>query len=160
MSCFPSNTKNISLTRCERRLATKVARSCWFPSLARKRSSRCGSSNWAHLGGSIRAKERRKEIPPHPPSRGSYGGTSPHPLPKGEGEHAACAPNAYEALLTSEIFSGIEERQIAGYKGIQLFRRSLGVEVEFVTVLWFESLAAVRTFAGEDYEVAVVPPKP
>ena len=32
--------------------------------------------------------------------------------------------------------------------------------VEFVTVMWFESLAAARTFAGEDYEVAVVPPKP
>ena len=31
--------------------------------------------------------------------------------------------------------------------------------MEFVTVMWFESLAAVRTFAGEDYEVAVVPPK-
>ena len=35
----------------------------------------------------------------------------------------------------------------------------LGVEVEFVTVMWFDSLDAVRTFAGEDYEVAVVPPK-
>ena len=67
--------------------------------------------------------------------------------------------DAYEALLKSEIFSGIRNRQIAGYRGIQLFRRSLDTEVEFVTVMWFDSLEAVRAFAGEDHEVAVVPPK-
>ena len=67
--------------------------------------------------------------------------------------------DAYEALLKSEIFVGIRDRQIAGFRGIQLFRRDLGVEVEFVTVMWFDSLEAVRAFAGEDYEVAVVPPK-
>jgi heme-degrading monooxygenase HmoA len=64
----------------------------------------------------------------------------------------------YEALLKSEIFTGIAGRGIAGYKGIQLFRRNLGEEVEFVTVMWFDSLDAVQEFAGEDYEVAVVPP--
>jgi hypothetical protein len=31
--------------------------------------------------------------------------------------------------------------------------------VEFVTIMWFESLQAVKQFAGEDYEQAVVPPK-
>jgi hypothetical protein len=31
--------------------------------------------------------------------------------------------------------------------------------VEFVTIMWFDSLEAVRDFAGEDYEVAVVPAK-
>ena len=67
--------------------------------------------------------------------------------------------DAYEALLKSEIFVGIRDRQIPGFRGIQLFRRDLGVEVEFVTVMWFDSLDAVRAFAGEDYEVAVVPPK-
>jgi heme-degrading monooxygenase HmoA len=65
--------------------------------------------------------------------------------------------DAYESLLKSEIFLSIQNRQMAGYRGIQLFRRSLGDEVEFVTVMWFDSLQAVRTFAGEDYEVAVVP---
>lgn len=67
--------------------------------------------------------------------------------------------DAYEALLKSEIFVGIQERQISGYRGIQLFRRSLENEVEFITVMWFDSLEAVRSFAGEDYEVAVVPPR-
>jgi heme-degrading monooxygenase HmoA len=65
--------------------------------------------------------------------------------------------DAYESLLKSEIFIGIQDRQIAGYRGIQLFRRSLNDEVEFVTVMWFNTLDAVRAFAGEDYEAAVVP---
>jgi hypothetical protein len=66
--------------------------------------------------------------------------------------------DAYDALLQWEIFVGIQGRGIPGFRGIQLFRRSLGPEVEFVTIMWFESLDAVRTFAGEDYEQAVVPP--
>lgn len=66
---------------------------------------------------------------------------------------------AYETLLKSEIFTGIQSRQIRGYKGIHLFRRDLIDEVEFMTVMWFDTLEAVRDFAGEDYETAVVPPK-
>ncbi len=76
--------------------------------------------------------------------------------------HGWTAPadaDAYEALLKSEILTGIQDRQIAGYRGIQLLRRSQGDEVEFVTMMWFDSVEAVRTFAGEDYEKAVVPPK-
>ncbi|MGD8791820.1 MAG: antibiotic biosynthesis monooxygenase [Anaerolineae bacterium] len=65
----------------------------------------------------------------------------------------------YEALLKEEILVGIQEREIRGFKGIQLLRRQAGEEVEFVTIMSFESLAAVRAFAGEDYEVAVVPEK-
>jgi len=67
--------------------------------------------------------------------------------------------DAYDALLKSEIFTGILNRQIAGYRGIHLFRRNLGDEVEFVTIMWFDTIEAVRAFAGEDYEVAVVPLK-
>ena len=66
---------------------------------------------------------------------------------------------AYESLLKNEIFLGIENRKIEGFKGIQLFRRNIGEEEEFITIMWFDSLEDVRTFAGEDYEVAVVPPK-
>jgi heme-degrading monooxygenase HmoA len=65
----------------------------------------------------------------------------------------------YEALLKEEIFVGIQNRHIRGFKGIQLLRRSVGEEAEFVTIMWFDSLDAVREFAGEDYEVAVVPAK-
>lgn len=67
--------------------------------------------------------------------------------------------DAYEELLREEIFVGIEQRGIPGYRGIQLLRRDGPGEVEFVTLMRFESLDAVRTFAGEDYEVAVVPPE-
>jgi heme-degrading monooxygenase HmoA len=65
----------------------------------------------------------------------------------------------YEALLKEEIFVGIQDRHILGFKGIRLLRRTVGDEVEFVTLMWFESLDAVREFAGEDYEAAVVPEK-
>ncbi|MCG3220829.1 MAG: antibiotic biosynthesis monooxygenase [Candidatus Heimdallarchaeota archaeon] len=65
---------------------------------------------------------------------------------------------AYESLLKSEIFLGIETRKIDGFKGIHLLRRTIGDEVEFITIMWFDSLEAVRAFAGEDYELAVVPP--
>ncbi len=70
-------------------------------------------------------------------------------------------PNAdsYESLLQSEIFTGIQGREIAGFQKIQLLRRDLGDEVEFVTIMWFESIDSVRAFAGEDYEIAVVPSK-
>ena len=67
--------------------------------------------------------------------------------------------DTYENLLKEEIFVGIAGRQIQGYRGIQLLKRSVGAEVEFITEMWFDSLEAVREFAGEDYEVAVVPPK-
>ena len=64
----------------------------------------------------------------------------------------------YESLLKEEIFSGIAEKKVPGYKGIQLFRRPLdNDEVEFVTIMWFDSWDAVRQFAGEDYERAYVP---
>ena len=67
--------------------------------------------------------------------------------------------DVYESLLRNEIFAGIQERAIAGFQEIQLLRRRLEDEVEFITIMWFDSLDAVRAFAGEDYEVAVVPPK-
>jgi heme-degrading monooxygenase HmoA len=66
--------------------------------------------------------------------------------------------DAYEELLKREIFAGIQGRRIPGFQSIQLFRRDLGGEVEFVTVMWFDSLESVRIFAGDDYEAAVVPP--
>jgi phage gp37-like protein len=65
--------------------------------------------------------------------------------------------DAYERLLREEVFRGIANRDIAGYHGIELHRRTAGDEVEFQTVMWFESLDAVQTFAGTAYEKAVVP---
>ncbi len=66
---------------------------------------------------------------------------------------------AYEQLLRDEIFPGIAAKGVRGYRGIQLLRRELpSGELEFMTVMTFESLDAVRAFAGEDYHRAYVPP--
>lgn len=65
----------------------------------------------------------------------------------------------YESLLKEEVFVGIQRRRIPGLRGIQLLRRELAEEVEFVTIMSFDTLDAVRAFAGEDYEAAVVPDK-
>jgi heme-degrading monooxygenase HmoA len=65
--------------------------------------------------------------------------------------------DAYEALLKDEVFAGIGARRIEGYRGIELLRRDGTDEVEFVTIMRFDSIASVSKFAGADYEVAVVP---
>lgn len=65
----------------------------------------------------------------------------------------------YERLLKEEIFPGIAAKNVAGYKAIQLFRRPLEDEVEFITIMWFDSWDAVKEFAGEDHEKAYVPQK-
>lgn len=64
----------------------------------------------------------------------------------------------YEALIRSEIFSGIVARDIPGFQKIELLRRSRDNEVEFITIMWFSSMEAIKAFAGDDYEQAVVPP--
>ena len=67
--------------------------------------------------------------------------------------------DAYEALLKTEIFPGILAKNVPGFRRIELFRRPAGDEVEFVTVMWFDSLDDVKAFAGEDYERAVFYPE-
>jgi heme-degrading monooxygenase HmoA len=65
--------------------------------------------------------------------------------------------DTYEGLLRTEIFPGILAKQIPGFLRIELFRRELGHETEFMTVMWFTSQAAVTAFVGEDHDVAYVP---
>jgi antibiotic biosynthesis monooxygenase (ABM) superfamily enzyme len=67
--------------------------------------------------------------------------------------------DAYEKLLKTEIFPGIVGRKIPGFRRIELLRRPDDDEVEFVTLMWFDSLDAVKAFAGDSYRLAVVPPK-
>ena len=63
----------------------------------------------------------------------------------------------YGELLRSRILPGIH--RVRGYKGSYLLRKDGEDEVEFVTLTFFESMDAVREFAGEDYRTAVVPPE-
>lgn len=67
--------------------------------------------------------------------------------------------DAYEHLLRTTILPHIAENAATGYRGAHLLRRRVADEVEFVTLLWFDSLDAIRQFAGDDYETAVVPPE-
>ena len=67
--------------------------------------------------------------------------------------------DSYETLLKEEIFLGILNRRISGFKGVQLLRRQVEEETEFITLMTFDSLESVREFAGQDYEQAVVPEK-
>jgi heme-degrading monooxygenase HmoA len=65
--------------------------------------------------------------------------------------------DAYESLLRSEVFPHIQNRNITGFKSIQLLRRNINNETEFITIMEFDSIQAVKDFAGENYEQAVVP---
>jgi len=67
--------------------------------------------------------------------------------------------DAYERFLKTEFLPSIEKKNIDGYRKFQLLRLDKVPEVEFITIMWFDSLDKIRQFAGEDYEKAVVHPK-
>jgi heme-degrading monooxygenase HmoA len=68
-------------------------------------------------------------------------------------EHA----DAYEALLKPELLPGLSK--IKGYEGSCLLRRNAAAEVEFITIIFWESIDAIRAVAGADYETPVIPPE-
>jgi antibiotic biosynthesis monooxygenase (ABM) superfamily enzyme len=65
--------------------------------------------------------------------------------------------DAYEHLLRTEVFAAIATKSIKGYQQIELVRRDLGTEVEFMTIMRFASIEDVKQFVGEDHERAYVP---
>jgi antibiotic biosynthesis monooxygenase (ABM) superfamily enzyme len=62
-------------------------------------------------------------------------------------------------LLRDEIFPSIAAREIEGYHGAELFIRESGNEVEFLTLLRFDSMDAVAEFAGSETSKPVIFPK-
>jgi heme-degrading monooxygenase HmoA len=71
----------------------------------------------------------------------------------------AANADAYEQLLLDRIVPGIVSRGIPGFREIQVLREpASGGEVRFTTLMWFDSLEAIRAFAGDDYAAAVVSP--
>jgi heme-degrading monooxygenase HmoA len=66
-------------------------------------------------------------------------------------EHA----DSYEAMLKPELLPGISK--VKGYLGSYLLRRNVNDEVEFITIILWESIDAIQAVAGEDYETAVIP---
>src|SRR2546426_9566481 len=65
----------------------------------------------------------------------------------------------YEKMLRDEIFPSIAARNISGYRGAELFINEDSGEVEFVTLLRFDSMEAVKEFAGDDESKPVIYPK-
>ncbi len=66
----------------------------------------------------------------------------------------------YDDYLQKELFPRLSlELRSHGYRGYQLLRLARGEEVEFMTMLWFESIENVRLFAGENYETPVISQK-
>ena len=61
----------------------------------------------------------------------------------------------YELLVATKVLPSFEH--LKGYKGAYLLREDRESETEFVTLTLFDDLEAVRRFAGEDYQAAVVP---
>lgn len=66
-------------------------------------------------------------------------------------EHA----DAYEAMLKPELLPGLSKAK--GFRGSYLMRKDAGAEVEFITIILWDSIEAIRAVAGADYETAVIP---
>ena len=64
---------------------------------------------------------------------------------------------AYEAIVRGEVIPAIETRHIPGFRHIDLLKREVDDEVEFQTLMWFDSLDAIKAFIGDDYAVSHVP---
>ena len=65
--------------------------------------------------------------------------------------------DTYERIVRDQVIPGIEARRIPGFRSIDLVRRERERDVEFMTLMWFDSLDAVKAFMGDDYVAAHVP---
>jgi heme-degrading monooxygenase HmoA len=63
--------------------------------------------------------------------------------------------DAYESHLKPELLPGLSQKK--GFRGSYLLRRAAGDEIEFITIILWDSIDDVRAIAGPDYEKAVIP---
>jgi heme-degrading monooxygenase HmoA len=66
---------------------------------------------------------------------------------------------AFEAYMRNEEWPAIFARNIKGLRDIECLRLVRPGHTEFKTVMRFDSMDAVREFAGDDYGKAVLPPR-
>jgi antibiotic biosynthesis monooxygenase (ABM) superfamily enzyme len=65
--------------------------------------------------------------------------------------------DAYERFLLGELLPSM--REIPGFRGADILRRLEHDEVAFVTLTRFDSVAAIKAFAGDNYETPVLEPQ-
>jgi antibiotic biosynthesis monooxygenase (ABM) superfamily enzyme len=65
--------------------------------------------------------------------------------------------DAYEHFLLTSLFPSM--RRIAGFRSADVLRREDGGEMAFLTLTRFDSLEAIRAFAGEHYQTPVIEPE-
>ncbi len=71
--------------------------------------------------------------------------------------------DGYEAVVRGEVIPAIEALGIEGYRGLELLRNTQNTgddehtEIEFATIMTFDSLDSIIDFQGEDYTRAHVP---
>ena len=64
---------------------------------------------------------------------------------------------AYRRVLGEHVIPSIEAKNIPGFRSIEVLSRTAGDEVEFVTMMTFDSLQNVIDFQGQDYSRCYVP---
>jgi heme-degrading monooxygenase HmoA len=65
--------------------------------------------------------------------------------------------DAYESLLRYTVLPHIHE--IEGHRGVCLLRNDGPDESEFIVINFFDSLEAVKRFAGPDFQIAAFEPE-
>ena len=65
----------------------------------------------------------------------------------------------YEKLVREEVFPDIAAKSGTGFMGAELLRMPGGGDVEFMTVMSFDTLDTIKLLAGEDATLAYVPDK-
>jgi hypothetical protein len=107
--------------------------------------SQLGAAMDAGMAAMQGALDKAAKAPPAPMVMRSWRGFA----------HAGADADAYEAMLKPELLPGVGK--IAGYRSSWLLRREAGAQSEFVTLMLWDSLDAIRALAGADYETAIVP---
>ena len=65
--------------------------------------------------------------------------------------------DAYQTILSNTVLPGIEAKNIPGFRGVEVLRTEHEDEVEFVTIMNFDSIQNVIAFQGEDYQKSYIP---
>jgi Helix-turn-helix family len=104
-------------------------------------------------------RRRRRRVPGRPlrqPDRHPRGGSMIARMWRGWAPAGAAADD-YQRHYESEVADHL--RQVAGFRGARLLRQKDGAEVQFTSITFFTGMDAVRGFAGEEFDKAVLEPE-